>query len=208
MWYTFIDMEGARLFQEFSSEISGEMYITGIIYHDTNPHQYLLVKHLRTPEQFTNSVGNELWTIPGGHLTDRDVVRLPILRESARILHAVEKVIQSHITLTLGIEVDSLEFLLDPTIRMIDDIPVMSFYARHVHGRVDERLGYLHTWATYDVAAEADVDPISLQEIKTLDNIFRERAMYDEVEREIDRIGELVESMKHFSEIDTSTNST
>lgn len=192
-------MSSSTLFQEFSSDIAGEIYITGIIYHDTDPRQYLLVKHLRTPEQYANEVGNELWTIPGGHLTERDVIRLPTLRESARILHAVEKVIQSHITLTLGIEVDSLEFLLDPTIRMIDDIPVMSYYARHTHGRVDERLGYLHTWATYDVAAEADVDPVSLQELKTLDNIFRERAMYDEVEREIDRIEGLVEHMKHFS---------
>ncbi len=192
-------MSGTTLFREFSSEISGELYLTGIIYHDTDPRQYLLIKHVKTPERYANEVGTELWTIPGGHLTGRDVVRLPVMRESSQILHAIEKVIESHITLTLGIDVDTIEFLLDPTIRMIDDIPVMSYYACHVHGRVDERLGYLHTWATYSDAAEADVDPVSLREIKTLDNIFRERAMYDEVERELNKVEALIEHMKHFT---------
>ncbi|NBD73520.1 hypothetical protein GVX82_00555 [Patescibacteria group bacterium] len=187
-------MEQRELFQE--GDITGKVYLTGIIYRLTDPIEYLVVKPGRFKEVDDVHVP---WMLPGAKPTTRDLVHVPPVSFHERVNAKVEKVIRAHVMTTIGIDITDIEFLLDPNHRMVRDVPAMAYFARYASGFPNESFGYHSAWMTLGALIDANVLPQSLREVKALDNIFRERSMYQEIERELGQLTEQLQTLTGFA---------
>lgn len=187
-------MEHDDLFQEGS--LIGKVLLTGIIYKETQPRQYLLVRDRRVGTIAPGEFEQEPWTVPGGHLSHMDIANVPRFSLAERNMGKVEWVIQRHVNLTLGFNVVDIEYLLDPNWVKILDVPVMGYYAKYYSGRHDEKLGFEVQWVTLNELQDRNSDPIAYAEIKALDNIFREREMYKEIENEINKVEDEIQRLE------------
>ena len=188
-------MEKQELFQE--GDITGKVYLTGITYRRTDPIEYLMVKPGRFKEVDDVHVP---WMLPGAKLTTRDLVHVPPVSFHERVNAKVEKVIRAHVMTTIGIDITDIEFLLDPNHRMVRDIPAMAYFACYASGFPNESFGYHSAWMTHSELVDANVWPQSLREVKALDNIFRERAMYQEIEHELEQLTEQLQALTEFAQ--------
>lgn len=186
-------MAQEELFQE--GYVEGKIYLTGIIYRLTDPIEYLMVKPGRFKEADDVHVP---WMIPGGILSRRDQVEFPRVNISDRAAGTVEQIIRAHIVTTIGIEITAIEFLLDPSHRLMPEVPVMAYYARYASGFPNEAFGYHSDWFSYEELLDLNAHQESLREVKALDNIFRERNMYREIESELTDLAEKLTALEGF----------
>jgi len=112
--------------------------VTGIIWKkDTDgTRKYLITKRSPTKKAWPNK-----WTVPGGGLETDDYTHSEATyqnSESPQWYNAVEKTLRREILEEVGVEVDSIEYLLDVAFIRPDGIAcvVLSFYCRYVSGEV------------------------------------------------------------------------
>lgn len=185
------DMQEDELYREQEGEIIGDILLTGIIYRITDTDiEYLLIR----PRLGEDS--KEEWSVPGGNMTPRDVVRVPKISFSDHTQNKVELIIAMHIQMTLGIQVTDIEYLFDPTAIKTVDIPVMGYYARYTGGIVPENLNIEHCWITYAQLTEIKMPEETVREICALNHVFQERAMYGDMERKLELLQKEVDELK------------
>lgn len=148
--------------------------VTGIIYKDTEPYQYLIVRHK------DGSGLVEQWTIPGGTLEVKDFVRRPSTNISDYFSGEIERLIGTHIDESLHVAVDDIEYLYDPAEDHNEEpLSVLSYYAKYVAGTPEYGKELEAVWTTienlvhYDVAEDIRTELVLVDEILRTKNELR-----------------------------------
>jgi 8-oxo-dGTP pyrophosphatase MutT (NUDIX family) len=112
--------------------------ITGIIWKqdEDGTRRYLITKRSPTKKAWPNK-----WTVPGGGLETTDYMNTEATyqnSESPQWYNAVETTLRREIREEVGVEVDSVQYLLDVAFIRPDGVPaiVLSFYCRYVSGDI------------------------------------------------------------------------
>lgn len=112
--------------------------VTGIIWKKDvdGTRRYLITKRSPTKKAWPNK-----WTVPGGGLETDDYIHSEATHqndESPQWYNAVEKTLRREILEEVGVEVDSIGYLLDVAFIRPDGVAciVLSFYCRYVSGEV------------------------------------------------------------------------
>ncbi|MEJ0053485.1 MAG: NUDIX domain-containing protein [bacterium] len=134
--------------------------VTGIIWKkgEDGVYRYLVTKRSPTKKAWPNK-----WTVPGGGLEVQDYMSAePTYQnsESPQWYNAIEKTLRREITEEVGVEVDSIEYLLDVAFIRPDGTPciVLSFYCRYASGEValDEDATE-YAWVTAEEAGKYEL---------------------------------------------------
>ena len=119
------------------------------------------------------------WTIPGGGLSMDDYINTPSSTEGAKQWYgALERSLRREIKEEVNLEIGKPELLVDLTFVRPDGIPVLvlSYFASYVSGEVklDEDATEF-AWVTLDEAKKYDLIDGIWDEIRQVDEIFKER---------------------------------
>jgi len=110
---------------------------TGIIWKkEAKGYRYLITKRSPNKKAWPNK-----WTVPGGGLAVDDYVDTPATfqnAESPQWYNAVERALRREIKEEVGLEVDTISYLLDVAFIQPDGTPsvVLSFYCKYIGGEV------------------------------------------------------------------------
>ena len=112
--------------------------VTGIVYKkgEDGTYRYLITKRSPTKKAWPNK-----WTVPGGGLEVKDYMSVePTYAngESPQWYNAVEKTLRREVLEEVGVEIESIEYLLDVAFIRPDGTPclVLSFYCRYKSGEI------------------------------------------------------------------------
>jgi len=148
--------------------------ITAIIYNSEG--RYLITKRAMHEDHFPG-----LWTVPGGKLSTDDYTHLPFTKGDAHSnqwYYSLTNTLKREVREEVGLEIDSLEYLLDLTFIKANGTPVLvlSYIARHASGEVilgDDETDF--RWVSVGELSQYELISGIDDEIRQADEILKKR---------------------------------
>ena len=140
---------------------------TAIIYRDG---KYLLLRRSLEKKAFPGK-----WTVPGGGLETDDYTSFPKTTND-HWYFAVANSLRREITEETGLEVGTLEYLLDIAFIRPDGIPViiLSYYCPYKSGEIQlDEDSMEYAWVTYEETKQYDLIEGISEEIEMVDKILK-----------------------------------
>ncbi|MEA2701385.1 MAG: nucleoside triphosphatase [Candidatus Parcubacteria bacterium] len=134
--------------------------VTGIIWRkdEDGKYRYLITKRAPHKKAWPGK-----WTVPGGGVHVHDYVNGEATYqndESPQWYNAIEKALRRECLEEVGVEVDSVQYLLDVAFIGPDGIPrlVLSYFCRYVRGEIAlDDSATEHAWVTAEEASSYDL---------------------------------------------------
>lgn len=143
---------------------------TAIIYRPNRT--YLIARRALTKKAFPGK-----WNVPGGGVSVDDYIH-DAPTHGLQWYNSIEKTLRREVKEEVGIEMGKLEFLLDLTFIRPDGVPVLvlSYFAPYVSGEVVHDEDTIESaWVTLEEALKYDLIDGTVEELKMVDDILKDR---------------------------------